>query len=58
MEEAFRHVLSVYEDASNNGQKIWKRTAGEPDDALHAQVFGWIAANVVIGNPMFTKEVA
>jgi hypothetical protein len=58
MEEAFRHMLSVYEDASNNGQKIWKRTAGEPDDALHAQVFGWIAANVVIGNPMFTKEIA
>lgn len=58
MSETFRHMLSVYEDMSPNGQKIWKRTPGEPDDALHAQVFGWIAANVVLGNAMFTQEIA
>jgi len=57
MSEAFSHMLSVYEDQSNNGQKIWKRTTGEPDDALHAQVFGWIAANVIVGNGMFTEEI-
>lgn len=58
MNEPFRHMLSIYEDVSPSGQKVWKRTAGEPDDALHAMVFGWIAANVVMGNPMFTKEIA
>lgn len=57
MEESFKHVLSVYEEESQTGQKVWRRTAGEPDDALHAQVFGWIAANVLIGNGAFTKEV-
>lgn len=59
MGDAFRQMLSVYEDQSpNNGQRVWRRTAGEPDDALHAQVFGWIAANVALGNPMFTQEIA
>lgn len=57
MAEAFRHVLSIYEDVSPSGQKIWRRTAGTPDDALHAMVFGWMAANLVMQNPMFTKEV-
>jgi hypothetical protein len=58
MDEVFRHMLSVYEDVSPSGQKIWRPTAGEPDDALHAQVFGWIAANLLVMNPMFTREVA
>ena len=59
MSEVFRHMLSVYEDeAPSTGQKIWRRTPGEPDDALHAQVFAWIAANLLVQNPMFTQEVA
>lgn len=59
MDEVFRHMLSLYEDVSpGTGQKIWRRTAGEPDDALHAQVFGWVAANILVGNPLFTVEVA
>lgn len=57
MAEVFRHMLGVYEDVSPNGQKIWRRTSGTPDDALHAQVFGWIAANLLMQNPMFTKEI-
>ena len=58
MAEVFRHMLSVYEDVSPKGQKIWRRTAGTPDDGLHAQVFGWMAANLVMGNPLFTQEIA
>lgn len=57
MAEPFRHVLSVYEDLSPSGQKIWRRTAGTPDDCLHAMVYGWIAANLLVQNPMFTKEI-
>lgn len=58
MDDVFRHMLGIYEDLSPKGQKIWRRTAGTPDDALHAQVFGWMAANLLVGNPMFTQELA
>lgn len=57
MEEVFRHVLSVYEDMSPRGQKIWRRTAGTPDDGLHAMIYGWMAANLVMNNPLFTTEI-
>jgi len=57
MKECFRQVLSVYEDLSPKQQKVWRRTAGTPDDALHAMVFGWMAANLVMQNPLFTSEI-
>jgi hypothetical protein len=57
MKECFRQVLSVYEDLSPKQHKIWRRTAGTPDDALHAMVFGWMAANLVMQNPLFTSEI-
>lgn len=58
MAEVFRHVLSVYEDTMPaTGNKIWRRTAGTPDDALHAMIYGWMAANLVTQNPAFMSEV-
>lgn len=57
MGEAFDHMLSVYEMETRTGMKIWNRTPGEPDDALHAQLFGWVAANMLTGNPLYLREV-
>ena len=58
MAAPFEHVLSVYEEETSSGNRVWKRTAGMPDDALHAMVYGWMAANLIMQNPLFTAEIA
>ena len=57
MEPVFDDMLSLYEDESKTGQRVWRKAAGTPDDALHAQVFGWIAGNIVLGNLTFADDV-
>jgi hypothetical protein len=57
MADVFRHVLGIYEDTSPSGQKVWRRTAGTPDDALHAMIYGWMAAALLMQHPLFMEEV-
>lgn len=54
----FSDMLALYEETTKTGYRVWRKAAGVPDDLLHAQVFGWIAANIVMGNVDFTSHVA
>jgi hypothetical protein len=53
MDEAMRDVLNVYEEVTRSGKKIWQHSPDLPDDALHAQIFGWLAYRIVIGDMKF-----
>ena len=44
---AFSDMLNVFEEVTQTGRKVWKHPPGLPDDALHAQVFAWLAARVL-----------
>lgn len=57
-DEVFSDMLSLYEETTKTGYRVWRKAAGTPDDLVHAQVFGWIAANIVMGNVTFAAEVA
>ncbi len=48
MQDAFDDIMSVYEEVTRGvtGRKIWNRSPQTPDDSLHAQVFGWLAAEI------------
>lgn len=50
MELAFKDMLSLYEEVTVSGKKIWTHSPANPDDAFHAQVFAWIASKVVTKN--------
>lgn len=50
---AFSDMLNVFEEVTLTGRKVWKHPPGLPDDALHAQVFAWIAARVTTRNLKF-----
>lgn len=41
-------ILAEYEEVtkSGEGKKIWAHIPAMPDDCLHAQVFGWLAAEI------------
>lgn len=54
----FSDMLSLYEETTKTGYRVWRKSAGVPDDATHAQVFGWIAANIVMNNATFARDVA
>ena len=47
MRVAFKDMLSLYEETTMSGKKIWTHSPASPDDSLHAQVFCWIAQKVV-----------
>lgn len=51
--EAIKDVLSVYEEVTRGGKKIWQHSPNTPDDALHAQIFGWLAWKVLSGDVKF-----
>ena len=53
MDLAFKDMLSLYEEVTVSGKKIWTHSPANPDDAFHAQVFAWIAAKVVTKNLEF-----
>jgi hypothetical protein len=52
---AFDDMLNVYEETTLMGKKVWRHAPSLPDDALHAQVFGWLAGCVATGSLMFYK---
>lgn len=46
MRPAISDILNVYEETTNAGRRVWRHAPTQPDDALHAQLFGWIAWKV------------
>jgi hypothetical protein len=43
MQPAINDVLNVYEEVTMQGRKVWRHAPTQPDDCLHAQLFGWFA---------------
>lgn len=54
MYQALQDILNEYEEVTNTGRKVWRHAPSQPDDALHAQIFGWMAAKHATMDPMFT----
>jgi len=52
----FNDILAVHEEMTQAGKKIWNRHPKLPDDALHAQVFGWTAMRVRVGDLLWYGE--
>lgn len=49
MAQAIDDILAEYEEVTKTGQgkKIWSHSPLVPDDCLHAQVFGWLAMDII-----------
>lgn len=47
MRPAISDILNVYEETTTMGRKVWRHAPTQPDDALHAQLFGWIAWKLI-----------
>jgi len=43
----FKDMLSLYEETTATGKKIWTHSPVMPDDSFHAQVFCWVAQKVI-----------
>jgi len=59
--EAIQDVLNEYEDmvragAGENMRKAWRHAPTAPDDALHAQIYAWLALKVVQGVVEFYED--
>lgn len=50
---AFDDVLNVFEEVTALGKRVWRHEPSCPDDALHAQVFAWIAGRIKQSNLSF-----
>lgn len=46
-------ILNVFEETTKAGRKIWNHAPTQPDDCLHAQLFGWIAWRLLSGDLQF-----
>jgi len=51
-----RDLLNEYEEVTKQGRKVWRHAPSQPDDCLHAQIFGWIAAKLISMDPQFTYD--
>jgi hypothetical protein len=56
MQLAIKDILNVFEETSRMGRKTWSKSPHTPDDALHAQIFGWIASKIICLDPVFTYD--
>jgi hypothetical protein len=54
MQIPIRDLLNEYEEVTLQGRKVWRHAPSQPDDCLHAQVFGWMAAKMMTMDPLFT----
>ncbi|MBU1891248.1 phage terminase large subunit family protein [Patescibacteria group bacterium] len=46
MREVIMDILNIYEEVTTSGKKVWRHSQTLPDDAFHAQLFGWLAAKI------------
>lgn len=55
MEPAIDDILAEYEEVTKqgDGKKIWSHSPLVPDDCLHAQLFGWLAAEIALNKVEF-----
>lgn len=53
VKEAIEDVLHEYEDVTSAGKKVWQHAPDLADDALHAQIFAWIAFKLVMNDLLF-----
>ena len=54
MQEPIKDLLNEYEESTANGRKVWRHAPSQPDDCLHAQIFGWMAAKFVMMDSQFS----
>jgi hypothetical protein len=54
MQVPIKDMLNEYEEVTNTGRKVWRHAPTQPDDCLHAQIFGWMAAKFLSMDPVFT----
>jgi len=54
MLEPITDILNIYEEVTVNGKKVWRHAPTQPDDCFHAQLFGWLAAKVLLMDLTFT----
>ena len=52
MTTAFDDYLSEYEEMTMDGmgRRVWRHAPSEPDDCLHASIFGWLAMMQLAGD--------
>jgi hypothetical protein len=56
MQSAIDDVLSVHEELTTFGKKIWTKFPDKTDDCLHAQIYGWLAAKISLGDLQFVES--
>lgn len=54
MTEPIKDTLNIFEEVTQMGKKVWRHAPTQPDDAFHAQLFGWVAAKIVMMDLDFT----
>jgi hypothetical protein len=58
MQIPIKDLLNEYEEVTLQGRKVWRHAPSQPDDCLHGQIFGWMAAKFMSMDPMFTYNGA
>lgn len=58
MQIPIKDMLNEYEEVTQQGRKVWRHAPAQPDDCLHAQIFGWMAAKFATMDPLFTYNGA
>lgn len=53
MRDPIQDILNVYEQVTAQGKRVWRHSPTLPDDCLHAQLFGWLAAKIISQNLKF-----
>jgi hypothetical protein len=53
MKPAIDDILSVYEETTLAGKKVWRHPPMVPDDFLHAHLFSWIAHRLLCRDLQF-----
>ena len=56
MSTAISDILNEYEDVTQMGKKVWRHSPQKPDDCLHAGLFGWLAAKIILQDLKFYQE--
>jgi hypothetical protein len=47
-QQAFNDILNVYEEVTEQGRRVWRHSPAQPDDCLHAGLFGWFAYRLLM----------
>ena len=54
-ESAFEDFLTLFEETTPSGKKVWRHSPSSPDDCLHAAVFSWVACKILSHDLTFYK---